>query len=235
MPHSVSSKQPLVVISGLSKHYQEGTRQRRVFDDLNVVFNRHEIIALLGRSGSGKSTLLNLISGIDVPDRGEVSIDNHPIHALDENARTRYRRHHIGFVFQAYNLIPTLSVSENVQVPLEMTGHSAADARRMAQSMLTRVGLQGRAETFPEHLSGGEQQRVAIARAIVHAPELILADEPTGNLDQETGNQVLALLQSLVRDSNATMIMVTHSDDVAAIADRRLVINNGQLLEQTPR
>jgi putative ABC transport system ATP-binding protein len=190
-----------------------------------------EFVAILGKSGSGKSTLLNLISGIDLADSGTICVDGIDMTALSERERTLFRRHKIGFVFQFFNLIPTLTVMENVSLPGELSGKPVREARERAEKLLEAVGLQDRLDTFPDRLSGGEQQRVAIARALMNDPQLLLADEPTGNLDEETGKQVLALLDRLTRQAGKNMIMVTHSSEAAAYADRVLHLREGKLEE----
>ena len=218
---------PLLRVKGLGRDFREGERQRSVLRGVDLQVARGEIVALLGRSGSGKSTLLNLLSGIDDPDHGEIHMDGVVLSALSEPERTLFRRHHIGFVYQFFNLIPTLTVAENVRLPLELVGRRRDTVA--AARMLEEVGLQERADTFPDRLSGGEQQRVAIARALVHRPALVLADEPTGNLDAENGRRVLELLQRLVRARTQTLVLVTHSQEVAAIADRALWLRDGRL------
>ncbi len=222
---------PLVQLRGLTKSYPEGNSERVVFRNLCAEFGRGESVALLGRSGSGKSTLLNLIGGIDLPTAGEVRVDGTDLASLSEQKRTAFRRRHIGLVFQAFNLIPTLTVLENVLLPLELNGTTGSRAREAAEELLRKVGLGDRAGSYPDRLSGGEQQRVAVARAVVHDPMLVLADEPTGSLDSETGAQVLQLLSEMSRNDNRTMIIVTHSDAVARGADRVLAIRNGHLVE----
>ncbi|GIV76578.1 ABC transporter ATP-binding protein [Litorilinea aerophila] len=222
----------LIRLEGLSKEYREGRQSRTVLDAISREFYAGEFVCLLGKSGSGKSTLLNLIAGIDAPSAGQVTIQAPEgpvtITALDEEARTRFRRRHIGIVFQFFNLIPTLTVLENVMLPLELGGNRA-QARSRATALLERVGLGDRLNTYPDRLSGGEQQRVAIARALVHDPLLILADEPTGNLDDETGEVVLALLLELTRDAGKTLFMATHAAEVARRADRVLHLVHGKL------
>ncbi len=218
-------------LRGLSKVYPEGERQRIVFRDLAADFPRGEFVALLGRSGSGKSTLLNLISGIDLPTAGEVSIGGTDLTRLPEQQRTLFRRAHIGFIFQFFNLIPTLTVLENLLLPLELQGKVGDTELRRARELLAQVGLADRPDSFPDRLSGGEQQRVAIARALVHRPQVLLADEPTGNLDGETGARVLALLNGLVRQAGMTLLLVTHSREVARLADRILTVSGGTLME----
>jgi putative ABC transport system ATP-binding protein len=192
-----------------------------------------ECIALLGRSGSGKSTLLNLLAGIDRPDTGDVRIAGQSVVTMGEPALTLLRRRHIGFIYQFFNLIPTLTVAENLALPLELNGVPAARRRERIAALLGKVGLDGREGAFPDQLSGGEQQRVAIARAIIHDPALVLADEPTGNLDAQTGHRVLELLSHLFRDEGHTLILVTHSREVSAIADRVFAVDGGRLTERT--
>jgi putative ABC transport system ATP-binding protein len=216
-----------VSVERVSRAFQEGGRTRDVLKDLSFEVQRGELVALLGRSGSGKSTLLNLIAGIDHPSSGRVVIEGQEISSIDERARTLFRRARVGFVFQFFNLIATLTVEENVRLPLELAGTPAAAARAEALRWLAAVGLGDRAGQFPDRLSGGEQQRVAIARALVNAPAVILADEPTGALDAETGRTVLALLVDLARRKQATVILVTHSAEVARAADRVLVLADG--------
>ena len=189
---------------------------------------------LVGRSGTGKSTLLNLLSGIDPPNSGEVVIDGVTISALSERERTLFRRDKIGFVFQFFNLIPTLTVEENILLPLELKGRVGPEQHRTALALLDEVGLADRAGSFPDRLSGGEQQRVAVARALAHDPLLVLADEPTGNLDLETGLQVLDLLDRLTRRAGKTMVMVTHSREVVGIADRVFRVEDCRLVGRSP-
>jgi len=222
---------PLIELRALAKSYPEGGSERVVFRDLSARIRRGETVALLGRSGSGKSTLLNLIGGIDLPTAGEVLLDGTNLTALSEQRRTLFRRRHIGFVFQSFNLIPTLTAVENLLLPLELNGTSGKRARATALDLLERVGLADRAGTYPDRLSGGEQQRVAAARAVVHDPAILLADEPTGSLDAETGKRVLELLFGLARDDGRTMVVVTHSDAVARAADRVLVLRDARLFE----
>ena len=191
-------------------------------------------MAILGRSGSGKSTLLNLISGIDRPDRGSIEVDGREITQLTEPARTLFRREHIGFVYQFFNLIPTLDVEENVRLVLELNGVRGPEARRRSAAMLEQVGLADRGRSAVDKLSGGEQQRVAIARALVHEPSLLLADEPTGNLDDETARQVMPVLLSLARSRGAALLIVTHDTGLARSADRLLELRDGRLQASGP-
>lgn len=200
-----------------------------VLSELNVDILTGETVALIGRSGSGKSTLLNLISGIDAPDEGEVVVAGLDITKMTERERTLYRREHIGFVYQAYNLVPTLTVSENVHLVLELNGIPRTEAAERISEILRAVELANRADSYPDVLSGGEQQRVAVARALVHQPALLLADEPTGNLDDKTADSVLKLLDKLVRQTGGTMIVATHSSTVASFCDRVVELHDGTL------
>ena len=216
----------------LTKSYYEGDVRRLVLQNAHAEFHAGEITTILGKSGSGKSTLLNLISGIDEPDSGQIWVDGQDLTTLPERERTLFRRARIGFVFQFFNLIPTLTVGENVSLPLELNRVARPHAKERARELLNAVGLLDRWDTFPEKLSGGEQQRVALARALVHEPLLILADEPTGNLDEETGAQMMSLLARLVREQNRTLLMVTHSQEATSHADRILRLSHGQLNEE---
>jgi len=217
----------------LSKSYYEGNVRRVVLQNAHAEIQRGEITIILGKSGSGKSTLLNLISGIDAPDSGQIWVDGQDLTALSERDRTLFRRARIGFIFQFFNLIPTLTVGENVSLPLELNRIPRPQAQEKAQDLLESVGLLDRWKTFPEKLSGGEQQRVALARALVHDPLLILADEPTGNLDEETGAYVMSLLARLTREQNRTLLMVTHGQEAISHADRVLRLSHGQLVAES--
>ena len=223
---------PAVELERVSKTYREGDSERAVLEDVSVCIAPGEIAVLVGRSGSGKSTLLNLIAGIDRPTSGRVLVDGTDLTALDEDARTRFRRRRIGFVFQFFNLIPLLTVEENLILPLDLNGKGDAAGVARARALLERVGLGGRGASLPDRLSGGEQQRVAIARALVHDPALILADEPTGTLDAETAASVLELFDALARESGTTVVMVTHSREVVGVADRIFTVHRGRLVEQ---
>jgi len=222
----------LLEATALVKSYVEGDRRRRILDQLDLTIPKTEITAILGESGSGKSTLLHILGGIDTADSGSVRVDGAELTQLSDEDRTLFRRRDLGIVFQFFNLLPTLTVGENVAIPLELAGVSPKSAAERSGNMLDRVGLGGRAATFPDRLSGGEQQRVAIARALVHDPALVLADEPTGNLDHDTGEAILRLLEELTRDRGGNLILVTHSPAAAAVADRVLVMRDGVLHPQ---
>lgn len=219
----------MLTVEAISKGYGEGRQRQQLFEGLDLHVDDGEVVALLGASGSGKTTLLNLVSGIDEPDVGRILIDGSDVHALGEPARTLFRRHGIGFVFQFFNLIPTLTVGENVALPLELTDTDPPEVVRRVEELLSSVGLTGMADRYPETLSGGEQQRTAVARALAHRPKLLLADEPTGNLDETTGEAVITLLGELAREQRASLLVVTHSDRVARVADRVIRLHHGQL------
>ena len=225
---------PIIEFRHLSKSYREAGQEHVVLDDVNGEIHEGEFIVLLGKSGSGKSTLLNLISGIDAPSRGDILVDGQSLTGMSEDERTLFRRRHIGFVFQSFNLIPTLTVRDNLLLPLELTGRLDDGNRTALETMLEELDMAHRIDYYPDKLSTGEQQRIAIARALVHSPSIILADEPTGNLDHDTGQDVLNLLDRLVRRSGRTMIMVTHSREVIGLADRLMTIRDCRL-EQSSR
>ena len=226
----------MLSIRQLCRNFREGERIHRVLDRLDAEISSGERVAVMGRSGSGKSTLLNLISGIDRADSGTVQVDGLELTALGEPARTLFRRAHIGFVYQFFNLIPTLDVAENVRLVLELNGVRGRAARERSLAALADVGLRARAQSAIDALSGGEQQRVAIARALVHAPQLLLADEPTGNLDDATAQEVLPSLLALTRARGTTLVLVTHDEALAAAADRVLELREGRLHQRcTPQ
>ncbi len=221
-----------VDLSNLSRSFREGNRTHAVIRQAEMQIQAGECVALLGRSGSGKSTLLNLIAGIDRPDSGQIIIQGENISRLKEPALTLFRRRRIGFVYQFFNLIPTLTSAENIALPLELNRFPRGAAADKVQQILEAVDLAPRADAYPDQLSGGEQQRVAIARALVHRPALVLADEPTGNLDQTAGEKALDLMISLAKEERSSLLLVTHSLAVARRADRILTLEQGQLMEQ---
>jgi putative ABC transport system ATP-binding protein len=206
-------------IRGLRKSFA-GSAPQILFESLDLDVPAGEFIAIMGESGSGKSTLLNLIAGLDLPDAGSIRFDDVDITRLPEDDRAAFRRQHLGFVFQAFHLLPYLSVADNTALPLVLTGVAASERTQRVEAMLDRVGLAQRGASRPHELSGGEMQRVAIARALIHRPRLVLADEPTGNLDADNAAQVLALLRSQTEESAAACILVTHSATAARSADR---------------
>jgi putative ABC transport system ATP-binding protein len=220
-------KAPQIELDCVEKRY--GTQV--VLLEASVTVGRGEFVAVLGRSGSGKSTLLRLIGGLEPPDGGSVRLGGVDLGSLSEAGRAVVRRTNIGFVFQFFNLIPTLTVAENVELPLALNEVDTPEARRRSRALLRELDLAAAADRFPEELSGGEQQRVAIARAVVHEPELVLADEPTGNLDLETATHVLDLLRATVRRRGTTLVMATHGREVAALADRVLAIRGARVEE----
>ena len=223
---------PLLELRGVAKTYVEGERRRRVLDGIDLSVATGEILVLLGRSGSGKSTLLNLVGELDAADEGEVLIGGQPLHRMAERERTLFRRRRVGFVFQFFNLVPTLSVLENVLLPSDLDGRAGAGLRGRAMDLLEAVELADRADSFPDRLSGGEQQRVAIARALAADPDLVLADEPTGNLDLSTGRRVIELLDRLTRRAGKTLVMATHGQEVVGVADRIVSIESGRMVER---
>lgn len=220
-----------IELSGVTRSFREGASEHLVLDNVDARFRRGEIVALRGRSGSGKSTLLNLVGGIDTPDAGQVVVAGVDLASLTEHARTLFRRRHIGFVYQAFNLVPTLNVADNIRLVLELNGIRRDEADRRIAELLDAVGLADRADSYPDVLSGGEQQRVAIARALSHRPAVLLADEPTGNLDEKTAESVIALLDELIRSTGGTMIMATHSTTIASTCDRTFELHDGKLVE----
>lgn len=219
----------MISINNIHKSFTEGSSKQVVLDNLNLSIAKGEIVILLGKSGSGKSTLLNVLSGIDIPDSGTVSINSSEITSFSEKDRTLLRRNKIGFIFQFFNLVPTLTVEENLLLPLELNNFS--NKKELVKTILYEVDLIDKLKSYPDKLSGGERQRVAIARALIHNPDIILADEPTGNLDYETSLKIVDLLDRVVKKKGKTMIMVTHSKDVIGLADRVLTIRNGKIKE----
>ncbi len=206
-----------------------GTPPVAALDSISLEINRGEFVAITGASGSGKSTLLNLLGGLDHPTTGEVVVDGLHLESAGEKELTLYRRSKLGMVFQFFNLLPSMSVTENVELPLLLRGDAPAGVRSAALAMLDQVGMAHRASHFPHQLSGGEMQRAAIARALIHTPSLLLADEPTGNLDSGNASQVLEVIAKIASLRTTTVIMVTHSDSVAAQADRRIQMKDGRI------
>ena len=225
---------PLIRINHLSKGYVRGGQAIPVLLDIELDVMQGEFVALMGPSGSGKSTLLNLIAGIDKPSGGTIEIGGVDIATLGEGALADWRAQHVGFIFQFYNLLPVLSAFDNVELPLLLTGLSSRERKQHVQTMLELVSLADRADHYPNELSGGQQQRVAIARALVTDPTLIVADEPTGDLDRHTGEEVLALLDQLVSELGKTIVMVTHDPKAAARAGRMVHLEKGVLVDESP-
>ncbi|MDH4181185.1 MAG: ABC transporter ATP-binding protein [Betaproteobacteria bacterium] len=221
----------MLSIRGLGKRYA-GPRERTVLADVELDLSAGEYVAIMGESGTGKSTLLNLVAGLDRPDAGTIAVGGADLAALDDDALTVLRRERMGFVFQAFHVLPYLTVAQNVALPLALVGTPAGERDARVQAMLAAVGLGERGPSMPRELSGGELQRVAIARALVHSPMLVLADEPTGNLDPDTASAVLALLREQVKGRGAAGILVTHSLAAAGTADRILVLSRGGLRER---
>jgi putative ABC transport system ATP-binding protein len=219
----------LVRVEGVSKSFHRGSEEIHVLEGLDLAVPAGEFLALMGPSGSGKSTLLNLIGGLDHPNRGAVTVNGERIDGLSQRRLAAWRARHVGFVFQFYNLLPVLSAARNVELPLLLTHLSKADRKKHVETALQVVGLSHRMHHLPGQLSGGEQQRVGIARGIVTDPTLLLCDEPTGDLDRKSGDEVLDLLQALNREHEKTVIMVTHDPHAAARASRRLYLDKGQL------
>lgn len=215
------------------RSFVEGEQRHQVLNKVSADFFEGQSVAIRGRSGSGKSTLLNLISGIDAPDSGSVEVAGHKLTTMTERDRTLFRRRHIGFVYQAFNLVPTLTVADNIRLVLELNRVPEKEASQRIEELLQAVELLDRANSYPDVLSGGEQQRVAIARALCHRPSILLADEPTGNLDDTTAERVLVLLDALLEKTGGTMIVATHSSSVASYCDQVMELHNGQLISQS--
>jgi putative ABC transport system ATP-binding protein len=220
----------MIALRGVSKTVMSGTEPLTILHPLTLEIPRGQFVAIVGPSGSGKSTLLGLIAGLDAPTSGDVVIDGITITRLSEDALAKLRGDRIGFVFQFFHLIPSLTAYENVLVPMEIAG--AANARTRAQALLEEVGLSGRAHHYPSQLSGGEQQRVALARALANDPPIVLADEPTGNLDSSNGRLIMELLRNIHRARGTTIVLVTHDAELAAVADARLVLRDGRVVER---
>lgn len=222
---------PFIQIRNLTKSFRKGPNLITPLENLSLDVQRGEFLALMGPSGSGKTTLLNLIAGIDSPTAGELVIDDHDVANLSRAQLTKWRSRHVGYIFQLYHLVPILSAFENIELPLLLLPLSRSERRTRVSAALDLVGLSDRANHRPTELSGGQEQRVAIARAIVHDPNLLVADEPTGDLDGESAAAILALLVSLSKDHGKTIVMVTHDPKAASVADRTLHLEKGQLVE----
>lgn len=219
----------MLVAKDLTKEYRSGDHALAVLKDVSFSIPQGALVSIVGPSGSGKTTLLGLLAGLDTPSRGQVLYDAVDITTLNEDQRARLRGERVGFIFQSFQLIPTLTAVENVQVPLELRGEP--DAGRRARALLARVGLADRLDHFPTQLSGGEQQRVAVARAFVNAPRILFADEPTGNLDSETGAKIVQLIEELNRESGSTVVIVTHDPSLAARTSRIIRLSDGRVVE----
>lgn len=220
---------PILEVSGLTKTFQSGNTELTVLRDVSFTVTAGSSCAIIGPSGSGKTTLLGLCAGLDRPSRGRVSIAGHELSAMSEDERARIRNEQVGFVFQSFQLLPTLTAIENVMVPLELRGQK--DTREAAAALLRRVGLGERMDHYPAQLSGGEQQRVAIARAFINQPKILFADEPTGNLDNETSERIVDLLFELNQSSGTALVLVTHNPDLARLAGRIIQLKAGALME----
>ncbi|HEX9581305.1 MAG TPA: ABC transporter ATP-binding protein [Gemmatimonadales bacterium] len=224
----------MIVTEGLGQTYLSGGRPLAVLKDITLAIEPQGFVAIIGPSGSGKTTLLGLLAGLDRPTAGSVTLDGQNLNALDEDGRARFRGEKVGFVFQTFQLIPTLTALENVLVPLELRGVSGDGTERRALDLLERVGLRDRAHHYPAQLSGGEQQRVAIARAFANEPRILFADEPTGNLDADTGHQIVELLERLNRETGTTLVLVTHDPELAGRARRVIRLSGGRIVSDTP-
>lgn len=223
--------QPLIKLEGVSKHYLKNKMSIDIFDDLDLVIKEKEFVAVMGPSGSGKTTLLNLIGGIDRPTSGTITFGGERIDTFSENQLSKWRAANVGFIFQFYNLMPMLTAAQNVELPLLLTKLSKAKRKEHVQTALSIVSLEDRAKFYPREMSGGQQQRVAIARAIVSDPAVLLCDEPTGDLDRETAEEILKILQVLAKDFGKTIIMVTHDPEAAKFANRALHLDKGKFFE----
>ena len=231
--HGLTDPTPVIEVRGLIKSIRSGSRVVEILRGLDFSVHRGTFAVIEGPSGSGKSTLLGLLAGLDRPTSGEILLDGEPLSELPEDRMALLRGRKIGFVFQSYQLVPTLTALENVMLPLDLTGHSGRDALQRAVDLLRQVGLGERTHHYPVQLSGGEQQRVALARAFVTRPPIVLADEPTGNLDSKNGDLVLSMLLRLNRESGATLLMVTHDETVATQAGRRISLVDGRIVSDT--
>ena len=220
----------MIILKNLSREYTSGQRTVHALDGVSLEIARHEFVAISGPSGCGKSTLIHLLAGLDRPTAGEILVGDLALHKANDAALTEFRRHQVGLVFQFFNLLPTMNVRENVSLPLLLQGVSPSESEKRADALLELVGLRERADHFVHQLSGGEQQRTAIARALIHRPSLLIADEPTGNLDSHSAASVMELLEKIGREGMTTLIVVTHSDEVARAASRRIEMRDGKVV-----
>ncbi|WP_067778464.1 ABC transporter ATP-binding protein [Actinomyces vulturis] len=225
-----SQQSPIVLMEQVSKIYGRGETQVHALREVNVTINRHEFTSIMGPSGSGKSTMLHVLAGLDTPTSGSITVDHQVITSMNDDALTRFRRERIGFIFQSFNLVPTLSAMDNILLPLKLKGYTMnADDKAFMNQVITMLGLKERLSHRPGQLSGGQVQRVAVARALVARPAMIVADEPTGNLDSESTAEVMGLLRQAVDTLGQTVVMVTHDEHLASQADRILVVKDGQI------
>jgi putative ABC transport system ATP-binding protein len=231
----IDSQEPYIALRGVRKAFRIGAETIPIFSGLDLSIARGDFIAVMGPSGSGKSTLLNMLGGIDSPDAGSLSIGTHRLDRMGEAARSTWRAHNMGIVFQFYNLLPMLNAGENIELPLLLKPLGRKERHARVETVLELVGLAGRQRQFPSSMSGGQQQRVGIARAIVGDPDLLLCDEPTGDLDRKSANDILEMLGFLNRELHKTIIMVTHDPEAAAFARRTLHLNKGEFVEQQGR
>jgi len=229
----VADKAPLISLNNVTRHYKTGDRAVHALDGVTLEIARNEFVAVRGPSGCGKTTLIHLLAGLEYPTAGEIVVDGLALHTADDTVLTEYRRRRLGLVFQFFNLLPTMNVLENVSFPLLLQGVALSESEERARELVARVGLADRASHFVHQLSGGEQQRTAIARALVHQPSLLIADEPTGNLDSQSAAAVLQLLEEIAADRLTTLIVVTHSDEVARVASRRVEMRDGKVVRDS--
>jgi putative ABC transport system ATP-binding protein len=232
---SLADKAPLISLRNVTRHYTTGERPVHALDGVSLEIARNEFIAVSGPSGCGKSTLIHLVAGLEYPTSGEIMVDGLALHCADDRALTEYRRRQVGLVFQFFNLLPTMNVLENVSLPLLLQGVSPPESEKRAADLIALVGLTDRSTHFVHQLSGGEQQRTAIARALVHRPVLLIADEPTGNLDSRSAATVMELLKKIASEQLTTLIVVTHSDEVARAASRRVEMRDGRVVRDSSR
>jgi putative ABC transport system ATP-binding protein len=225
----------LISLRNISRHYKTGERPVHALDGVSLEISRNEFVAISGPSGCGKSTLIHLLAGLEYPTAGEIFVDGLALHTADDSALTQYRRRRVGLVFQFFNLLPTMNALENVSFPLLLQGVPPSESEKRASELIELVGLADRATHFLHQLSGGEQQRTAIARALVHRPVLLIADEPTGNLDSHSAAAVMRLLEKIGAEQLTTLIVVTHSDEVARAASRRVEMRDGKVVRDSGR